>query len=71
MIHPQPTTVLLLLANPAANATRTSVSTRIPTFLTGPRRRHGKQAVPAVKPAAEASAAAPGKVHAGERHRHS
>lgn len=82
MIHPQPTTVLLLLASPEERLSRTPLSTRIATFLTRsrrPRRPHRARAVNgtsrvAPDPGWLLTAPAPdkaGKVHAGERHRHS
>jgi hypothetical protein len=56
MIHPQPTTVLLLLTSPEERPARSPLSTRIAPFPTRRRSRRRKAAVPALEAAAKAAA---------------
>lgn len=53
MIHPQPATVLLLLARREERLSRTPLPARITTLLTRPRRAHRTQAAPVVAPGHE------------------
>ena len=56
MIHPLPTTVLLLLANPQERPLRTPASKRIATLLPSRGGRRRKRAAPALEAAAETAA---------------